>query len=203
MAKISTNAEINSVRLAEQASAPDTPASGYGQLYCKSDGLYFKGDDGVEIGPLAAAASGYTEGARVYHSIDQTLSNNLGAQLAFDSEIYDTDNIHDNTTNNSRLTCKTAGKYIISASVVWEAFVGAANAVVQITIRLNGTTNISSIKTPHSGAASVSIIQNVTTVFDLDVNDYIEVRAYQNSGGDLDVLAASNNSAEFTIQRVG
>jgi len=51
MAKISTNAEINSIRLAEQASAPDTPASGYVQLYCKSDGVYFKGDNGTEIGP--------------------------------------------------------------------------------------------------------------------------------------------------------
>lgn len=49
MAKISTNAEINSVRLKEQASAPDTPASGFGQLYLKDDGkLYFKNDAGTE-----------------------------------------------------------------------------------------------------------------------------------------------------------
>lgn len=35
--------------LAEQASAPSTPPSGYGILYVKTDGLlYFKGDTGVE-----------------------------------------------------------------------------------------------------------------------------------------------------------
>lgn len=50
MAKISTNAEINSIRLKEQASAPDTPASGYFQVYVKTDGkLYYKDDAGTEV----------------------------------------------------------------------------------------------------------------------------------------------------------
>lgn len=50
MAKISTDAEINSVRLKEQASAPATPASGYFQFYCKADGkFYTKNDTGTEV----------------------------------------------------------------------------------------------------------------------------------------------------------
>lgn len=50
MAKISTNAEINSIRLKEQASAPDTPATGYFQVYAKADGkLYYKDDAGLEV----------------------------------------------------------------------------------------------------------------------------------------------------------
>lgn len=58
MAKVSSNAEINSLRLKEQASAPDTPASGYFQVYAKSDGkLYYKDDAGVEncINPMTTA----------------------------------------------------------------------------------------------------------------------------------------------------
>lgn len=54
---IGVDANINRVRLAEQGSAPSTPASGYGFLYIKADGLYFKGDNGTEIGPLSAGAS--------------------------------------------------------------------------------------------------------------------------------------------------
>lgn len=35
--------------LSEQASSPSTPASGYGIVYCKTDGnLYFKNDSGTE-----------------------------------------------------------------------------------------------------------------------------------------------------------
>lgn len=49
MATISGNAEINSIRLREQAAAPATPAVGYVQVYTKADGkLYRKADDGVE-----------------------------------------------------------------------------------------------------------------------------------------------------------
>lgn len=49
MTIISSTAEINSIRLKE-AAAPSTPASGYGQLYEKTDGLlYFKNDAGTEV----------------------------------------------------------------------------------------------------------------------------------------------------------
>lgn len=55
---ISSDAVINSIRLAEQGSAPDTPASGYGQLYIKDDGkIYFKNDAGAET-DLTATGSG-------------------------------------------------------------------------------------------------------------------------------------------------
>lgn len=52
MAKISTNAEINSVRLKEQASNPDTPSTGYTQIFVKDDGLYLKNDAGAVTGPF-------------------------------------------------------------------------------------------------------------------------------------------------------
>jgi hypothetical protein len=58
MAKLSTSTNINWVQVKEQGSAPATPASGYGRIYCKSDGLYFVGDNGTEIGPLGAGGSG-------------------------------------------------------------------------------------------------------------------------------------------------
>jgi hypothetical protein len=54
MAKdIGVDATINRIRLAE-VSAPSTPASGFGYLYAKTDGVYFKGDNGTEVGPLSA-----------------------------------------------------------------------------------------------------------------------------------------------------
>lgn len=54
MAKISTDAVINSILLTEQASAPDTPASGKFQVYAKDDGkLYYKNDAGTEVAVMA------------------------------------------------------------------------------------------------------------------------------------------------------
>lgn len=58
---IGVDANINRIRLAEQGSAPSSPASGYGYLYAKTDGLYYKGDNGTEIGPLAAGGGSITQ----------------------------------------------------------------------------------------------------------------------------------------------
>lgn len=42
-----------------------------------------------------------------------TLTNNTENTIEFASEEYDTDTIHNNSTNNSRMTCKTAWYYTI------------------------------------------------------------------------------------------
>lgn len=70
---IGVNAEIDRVRLKEQASV-GTPDNGYGFLYVKSGGLYFKGDNGTEIGPLAAAGAG---GGDANHGYYQYLASLL------------------------------------------------------------------------------------------------------------------------------
>lgn len=54
MPHLSDSENIDSVQLEEQASAPDTPASGYWRIYAKSDGLYIVEDDGTEHGPFSA-----------------------------------------------------------------------------------------------------------------------------------------------------
>ena len=55
---------ISSVRLAKQASAPATPAAGFGQLYVKADGLlYWKDDGGTEHAVAVAGAAPTAHGA--------------------------------------------------------------------------------------------------------------------------------------------
>ena len=51
--RIDVDAEIDRIRLKEQAGNPATPSSGYGWLFEKSDGdLYFMNDAGEVQGPL-------------------------------------------------------------------------------------------------------------------------------------------------------
>jgi hypothetical protein len=62
MAKISTNAEINSARLKEQASDPASPASNYAQVYVKSTGLFLKNSAGTVTGPFGTGGAGVSDG---------------------------------------------------------------------------------------------------------------------------------------------
>lgn len=159
--------------------------------------------------PVSAARLGVLEqgvydsqrmpAARVYHSANQTAPTS-GTQLtlAFDSERFDTDTIHDTVTNNSRLTCRTAGVYQITGHISWAA---NATGARQLSIKLNGTTFLAIALDPVASAASL-LIQGVTTLYQLAVNDYVELQALQTSGGALVVNASPNYSPEFMMARV-
>lgn len=151
--------------------------------------IFYLDNDGVMVPSV---------GARVYNSASLTIPNGSWTALTFDSERYDTDTIHDTVTNNSRLTCKTAGKY-----VMFGTFFFAADATERraIGIYLNGTTWISwsQLSATPSGVWAAT----VSCIYKLAVNEYVELKAWQNTGGDLVVVLAGNYSPEFAMQRIG
>src|SRR6266576_1935140 len=58
---------------------------------------------------------------RVFHNAAQSLTTGVATALAFNSERFDqagnvADTQHDTVTNNSRLTCRYAGVYLISGT---------------------------------------------------------------------------------------
>lgn len=140
---------------------------------------------------------GYTEGARVYHNVSQSIPDDTLTALTFNSERYDTDTIHSTVTNPSRLTCKTAGKYLINFHGYW------ANNAVGIRIgrfMLNGVTIANFYGDAANDPAGYTFLP---TIYDLAVNDYVEIKVYQTSGAALDFLRGFNASPEFMMQRIG
>ena len=136
--------------------------------------------------------------AKVYHNVDQSIPNATPTFLAFNSENFDNDDIHDNVANNERLTCKTAGKYLVVGQVRWASVAGGRR---QIAIFLNGA----EVAFAESGSvvdAGHDPSQIVTTICDLAVGDYVRLRVYQSSGGALDVLYCDSYSPVFSMVRV-
>ncbi|GAI68621.1 unnamed protein product [marine sediment metagenome] len=142
----------------------------------------------------------YFEGARVYHDADQAIPISTDTILSFNSQRYDTDSIHDPVTNNSRLSCKTAGKYIITLNVTWQQDpVGVSMAME---ILLNGSTLIARTWDRTVGSAD-GYGQVLTTLYDLSVDDYVEARVFQTSPSILNIESRANCSPEFMMQRIG
>ena len=141
-------------------------------------------------------------GARAYHNTTQTSTENTWVSLALNSERFDNDTIHDNSTNNSRLTCKTAGVYLIFGNAEF-AGGGSTQGPRGIRILLNGTTVIAedyrnaTVDQPH--ALNIS-----APPYELAVNDYVELQVYcTNTGvGNLTINASANYSPEFGMVRV-
>lgn len=134
--------------------------------------------------------------ARVYNGANISIANATLTALTFNSERYDTDAIHDTASNTSRLTCKTAGKYLIGGNAAWGS-TGTDERRLQI--RLNGATLIAS----WVGNSGANMNMYVATVYDLAVNDYVELMVYQATGGAINVTAAGNYSPEFWMHRIG
>jgi hypothetical protein len=114
---------------------------------------------------------------RVYHSVDQSTTSGTFLPLAFDTERFDTDAIHD-AGSNTRLTCKTAGRYQITANIRWAS---NATGICELFFDLNATTTIA--YTSHINLSANIFNQSLTTLYDLAVNDYVRCCALQNSGG--------------------
>lgn len=138
-------------------------------------------------------------GVRVFNSVDIVTSPGAGGNiLTFDSESWDTNDMH-NDTNSSRLTANIAGTYLIIGNVTWEF---NASRYRRLTILLNGTTqiarNLASAETGTSGKPT----QVITTMYQLVAGDYVELRGAQTIGADLNIVAALEYSPVFSMQRL-
>jgi len=137
-------------------------------------------------------------GAHAYNSADQNVLNTTWLSLALNSELYDTDTIHDTVTNNSRLTCNTAGIYLINGKFIWDT---NQTNVRYIGIFLNNVTILALSQQLANNSAQLD--QQVTTIYDLSIGDYIELRAYQDSGGTIAIKYYANYSPFLAMQRIG
>ena len=143
-------------------------------------------------------AGGYTDGARVTHSVNQSIPNSSWTALAFDTDVFDTDQIHDPVTNNSHLTCKTAGKYLIIGQATWATQAGGR--------RLAGIFHDTD---GYIGwdESSLSVINstslNLSTVYELALNDFLQFKVFQNSGTPININASAIFTPVFSMQRIG
>jgi hypothetical protein len=161
--------------------------------------------------PVSAARMGVLEegifdatqapAVRVFHNAAQATTSGVTLALAFNSERFDqaggvASTQHDTVTNNSRLTCLYAGVYSIMGGMGWASSV--SGFIAQLQIRLNGATFIA--------IENYSIdrrVLTINTLYQLAVNDYVELCVVQGTGGAINVTSAGNYTPEFMMVRVG
>lgn len=139
--------------------------------------------------------------AKVRKAANQSIPNGALTALIFDAEDWDTDTMHDNAVNNSRLTCKTAGKFEVGFSGVWGA---SGSGTRHHRLRVNGGSDIAAVNVPGNasdGGAYHSPVCFSKEVL-LGVNDYVEVHVWQDSGGALDMAVVGAASMQFWMRKV-
>jgi hypothetical protein len=135
---------------------------------------------------------------RLTHNANQNVVSGTPKVLDFNTEAYDTDTMHDPATNPSRITCKTAGKYALSACAIFDATAFAG--IRRLYFQLNGSTYIA--VSGEEGTVGKYSILSIATDYLLAVNNWVELVA-EVSGGNGAIVAAGAYSPVFCAHQIG
>lgn len=140
---------------------------------------------------------------RIFHNAAQSVNNATDTTPAFNSERFDTDSMHDNATNNSRITFTTAGVYLLTAQVEWAS--AADYTLNYIYFHVNGVTSISVSDPGTANVVNTARWNNVSTVYKFAAADYVELRVHQRNGAAAarNLLSTTNYSPEMTATWIG
>ena len=161
---------------AVQTVNPPNASVGLSQLTAsgtKNSTTFLRGDN-----TFAVAGGTNTPAFSVRLNSAQAIPNSTYTKIAFNGELYDTDNAFDNSTNY-RFTVPSdkAGKYFFYFGLQYLAYNGA-RGIVQI--KKNGTEIHSAEISDLTSSSNPTI--NSSFSLDLSVGDYIELFGYQNTG---------------------
>lgn len=145
-------------------------------------------------------ASGSTfVGARVYGSAVQSIPNATYPVVTWNTESYDTDGFHDNSTNTSRLTIPSgkAGKYLF---VLKTTFNSSSNTGARILYFFKNGAEVNESEFSLSTRGNLQMC--LTSVQNASVGDYFEMIVFQTSGGAIDLDKTAFYS-EFSCSYLG
>lgn len=129
----------------------------------------------------------------------QTLTNNVLTALLFDEELYDPYDGHSTSTNTSRYYARYAGWYQLS---------GGTGFVANTTNRRNNDWAVNGVAVTGSGVYLSATptgsceTPSRTIMAHLNIGDYVEFFAMQDSGGNLATSITTDTAASMTIMWV-
>lgn len=138
-------------------------------------------------------------GCLVYLDSNTNVPDVTTTTLGFDQEDHDDESIHDNVTNNSRLTVPTGVTRVrLTGQVAWSNMTSNAAGA---SIYKNGVTTFVGYPRAYSypvvggGTGIVQVLASV--ILNVVAGDYFEIKVYQDTGGAETVIGNANGNQTF------
>ena len=140
-----------------------------------------------------------------YLSSAQSISDATWTKIQFNTEVLDTDNAYDNSSNY-RFTPQTAGKYLVNCYTAPNTGTNTDILRHYQSIYKNGSqAQLQNLDTRDGGGFRILSI-NSTYLIDMNgSSDYIEIFAYadSNSGNNASIAGGSTEHSFFSAYRIG
>jgi hypothetical protein len=140
-----------------------------------------------------------------YLSSAQSISDATFTKIQFDTEVLDTDNCYDNSTNY-RFTPTTAGKYLVNCYTASSTGTNTDILRHYQAIYKNGSqVQLQNLDTRDGGGFRVLSISSSYIISMNGSSDYIEIFAYadSNSGTNASITGGSTEHSFFSAFRIG
>ena len=142
------------------------------------------GFGGTGAATLAAAGLANTPSWSVYLSANQSISDATLTKIQFNTEIYDTDNIYDNTTNYKiTIPAGEGGKYYVEGCLFFDDCDAGLYASVKFYKNGAELTAPYFMDQVSGGASADNIFVSFSGLINLAATDTASLYVYQNSGG--------------------
>ena len=164
-----------------------TGADTFARLAVGANGTVLTAASGETTGLIwATPAAPSFVGCSLTKSANQSAADETETIVTFDQETFDTDGFHSNVTNNSRITIPTGkgGKYLLVGAL---DFATNATGRRRLSFYKNGSRESTSIQLMAVSTATQTTNITSSLVINLVATDYVELSAFQGSGGALDV----------------
>lgn len=145
-----------------------------------------------------------TDACIVRKSADQSIPNNAETVVTWDLETYkNPTGMHDNVTNNDRLIAKSHGIYRATLNGrIQQKVSPTVNALRILRIFANiggaGETQAAELS-PNKGDTLWEMSGSITFELEMDTGDYIQARAYQDTGVSRLLYSGSLGGAHFSL----
>lgn len=142
---------------------------------------------------IESLGSAAFRGALVRKAADQTAANYTAiTAVTWDQESYDTDTIHDNVTNNTRLTVPSGATYVrVSAAIVLANF--SVDAFFGLSIRKNGSATYDGRPTQYTEVGTAAMGATLSSpVLAVTPGDYFEVFLIVETDTSIDVSSTAS-----------
>lgn len=122
--------------------------------------------------------------------------------VTWNSEDYDTDTMHNTSSQTSRIVATTAGLYMVTVQLAWASNATGGRAV---DVRKNsagsatGGTRVAQAMVPAQG--NTAHVVAVTFDVQMSATDYLEFFAWQSSGGALNLYSDGSSANTFAQAR--